>query len=422
LAAEVAKAAEEAAEAAKAAEARLAAEVAKAAELAAAVAKAAEAAKAAEEARAEVARAKAQEVEEQRRRERRPSFKKRKAVCKAQEQEARQKAQEEARREITTTVTFEGLDFEKVQEDGAMVAKLKQNVKQTFLQELPAGYTEEHLSVTLSKGSVKAKVYIIPMVGSDTSSLKAAVTANKDAVAQTMLQKVKYMLEGKDGTMFETGKTIHDLTAAATEPVEVPNAPESPKHTKEQEALGNDDSPVVVGYSGVGIEGSPESEGEYLVRFADGSYDHLALASLSPSKATEILNSFSEQLLETKKTYETNMAVLRSSSQGYLVSGGDSIEQLNLLNEAMVNQIDDIAQKEALIQQIMKDQSAALLDQINEITMRETRLRETLVVRLREARQEWAHSPGSQQMTSQLQQSAVIVEDVLRFSNSGPSF
>merc|ERR1712139_744942 len=122
-------------------------------------------------------------------------------------------------RTLSTTLTMEHLSFEKVNQNPAVRAELVSNIKQAFLDILPASYTAEHLQVILSAGSVKATVNIEPIAGSSTTELKSALQPKKDLLATAVVTKVKAMTQVE--TLLEAGKTKDSLTARATDFVEI---------------------------------------------------------------------------------------------------------------------------------------------------------------------------------------------------------
>jgi endoglucanase len=115
---------------------------------------------------------------------------------------------------VLTIVTISNIDFDKVQADPLAQQELERRVKQSFLTNLPTGYTEGSLTVTLSKGSVIAKVYLLPLLGIESASLKETLKSNKEALVSTMLLQVKTMPEISN--LLETDS---DLTVEATDPV-----------------------------------------------------------------------------------------------------------------------------------------------------------------------------------------------------------
>jgi len=131
---------------------------------------------------------------------------------------------------VSMTVAIKALDFAKVVGNVAVKNALIENIKQSYLASLPSSYTKDHIEITLSKGSVIAKVDIMPASGSDGAALKSTMDTTSSTVTQAVLAKVKEMPEVKSGTMLELGKGLADLTVTATTAVEV--AAVTPSTTK----------------------------------------------------------------------------------------------------------------------------------------------------------------------------------------------
>jgi len=115
-------------------------------------------------------------------------------------------------------VTIKNLDYDKVIANVTTVTKMKTDIKLAFLESLPTGYTEAHLTVTLSKGSVKAQVVITPLQGSDTAALRSIVQSEKAAVERAVITKVKAI--PNVAQLIEAGKTLKDLSVFASDVVE----------------------------------------------------------------------------------------------------------------------------------------------------------------------------------------------------------
>lgn len=122
---------------------------------------------------------------------------------------------------IRTVLTLQALDFDKVNSNAAVKAELITNIKKSFLEKLPQGYTEQHLSVTLSKGSVKAQVDITPISAVSSQTLQAAMVATSPEIESRTLEKVKAMPAVE--SMLESGKQISDLSVVVKQPPEDEN-------------------------------------------------------------------------------------------------------------------------------------------------------------------------------------------------------
>merc|ERR1712006_17800 len=107
-------------------------------------------------------------------------------------------------------LTMKGLGYDKLMADTDAVKELKKDLKTSVLGSLPTGYTEDHIAITFSKGSVKAKIDITPLSDSLAPTLKATVNHHKDSINKAALQKLKAM--PNVNTLLEDGKTAEDLT------------------------------------------------------------------------------------------------------------------------------------------------------------------------------------------------------------------
>lgn len=116
---------------------------------------------------------------------------------------------------VTTVVTLQGLDYDKVMADAAVKDGIIATVKSKFLANMP-GYKESDLTVTLSKGSVKATVEIVPIPGANGASLKAAVEQSKENVAAAIIADVKNM--ANVDAVLESGTTKDQIQASASSP------------------------------------------------------------------------------------------------------------------------------------------------------------------------------------------------------------
>jgi hypothetical protein len=91
------------------------------------------------------------------------------------------------------------------------MAKVKTDVTQTYLDQLPAGYTDNHVNVALSAGSVVATVVITPVTSSDANALQTTVQNAKSAVQNAVQTKMKSL--PNIATYLDAGKSVSDLTA-----------------------------------------------------------------------------------------------------------------------------------------------------------------------------------------------------------------
>jgi len=122
---------------------------------------------------------------------------------------------------VSVTVYMKGLDFAKVVGNAIVKNALIENIKQAYLASLPTGYTKDHIEITLSKGSVIAKVDITPSSGSDSAALQSTMATTASTVTKAVLSKVKEMDAVKNGSAMEFGKKAEDLTVTATTAVQV---------------------------------------------------------------------------------------------------------------------------------------------------------------------------------------------------------
>merc|ERR1711939_959548 len=100
--------------------------------------------------------------------------------------------------------------------DTVAKAQLKTDIKTAVLANL-TGYTADDITVTFSKGSVKATVEITPKAGSDAVTLKASVATSKSTMQSAVLQKVKDLPNVSN--FLESNMTVADLTITASDPV-----------------------------------------------------------------------------------------------------------------------------------------------------------------------------------------------------------
>jgi hypothetical protein len=91
------------------------------------------------------------------------------------------------------------------------MTQVKDDVTRSYLAQLPAGYTKNHVDVTLSAGSVVANVVITPLTTSTASVLETTVTSAKSAVQSAVVTKVKSL--PNINTYLNAGTSANDLTA-----------------------------------------------------------------------------------------------------------------------------------------------------------------------------------------------------------------
>jgi hypothetical protein len=80
---------------------------------------------------------------------------------------------------VSTELTIAAVNYTKLMENSTAVDELKMGIKTTFANKLGFFYTTDHFNVTLSSGSVKAKVDITPPAGKDASAVVNEVNAQK---------------------------------------------------------------------------------------------------------------------------------------------------------------------------------------------------------------------------------------------------
>lgn len=122
----------------------------------------------------------------------------------------------ETTEKVVTVVTLKGVDYDKVMADAAAKADIIAAVKKQFLARMK-GYLESDLTVTLSKGSVKAEVEIKPMPGANADIVKATVEKDKDTIAAAVATDVKNM--NNVDSVLEAGKSKDQIEASASSPV-----------------------------------------------------------------------------------------------------------------------------------------------------------------------------------------------------------
>jgi hypothetical protein len=123
------------------------------------------------------------------------------------------------RTRVKQRVTLKNMDFDKLEANPTLKTAIVTNVKQSYLSVLPEGYTENHIIVTLSKGSVIATVEIIPAEGVTTADLETSFT--DENVKTSLESKVLKNLQAVENVnnVMEEGKTAADLTATASAPI-----------------------------------------------------------------------------------------------------------------------------------------------------------------------------------------------------------
>lgn len=99
-----------------------------------------------------------------------------------------------------------------------------------------SGYTASDLLVTLSAGSVKATVTITPKTGDTADNVNAAITQEKDNIANDVLTDVKAMESVT--TILEDGATVDSLSASASSPVTSSGTSNGVSATTAQAAMG----------------------------------------------------------------------------------------------------------------------------------------------------------------------------------------
>jgi len=119
---------------------------------------------------------------------------------------------------VSTDITIKGLDFAKVDGDAAMKADVIALVKKQFLAKLP-GYVADDLTVTLSSGSVIAKVELVPMPGASAETLHTVMTKESTAIATAVGKDVQAMPDDKLTMILESGTSKDQITVTASAPV-----------------------------------------------------------------------------------------------------------------------------------------------------------------------------------------------------------
>lgn len=119
---------------------------------------------------------------------------------------------------VSTDITIKGLDFAKVDGDAAIKADVIALVKKQFLAKLP-GYVADDLTVTLSSGSVIAKVELVPMPGASTETLHTVMTKESTAIATEVGKDVQAMPDDKLTKILASGTSKDQITVTASAPV-----------------------------------------------------------------------------------------------------------------------------------------------------------------------------------------------------------
>lgn len=118
---------------------------------------------------------------------------------------------------VSTQITIKGLDFAKVDGDAAIKAEVVAMVKNQFLAKLP-GYVAADLTVTLSSGSVVAKVEVAPVPGASTETLLAVMKDDSAAMAAAIAVAVHALPDDKLAKMLEEGTTKDKIAVYASAP------------------------------------------------------------------------------------------------------------------------------------------------------------------------------------------------------------
>jgi hypothetical protein len=117
-------------------------------------------------------------------------------------------------KKVTTSFKIQNLDFAKVSKDQAVMTSIITTVKAKFASKMP-GYTPEDFAASLSAGSVKADVELIPVPGSnegDTSTATLNTMQNivdQDTVYNEIVADVK-TITGVSSTL-KDGQTLDSL-------------------------------------------------------------------------------------------------------------------------------------------------------------------------------------------------------------------
>jgi len=124
-----------------------------------------------------------------------------------------------AKKMVSMVLTMKGLGYDKLIADTDAVTALRKDLKTSVLANLPNGYTEDHIKITFSKGSVKATIDITPLSDSDAAILKTTVNDKKESINKAALQQLKAM--PNVNALLEDGKTAEDLTVTSTAAAEM---------------------------------------------------------------------------------------------------------------------------------------------------------------------------------------------------------
>lgn len=117
---------------------------------------------------------------------------------------------------VSMELTLKGLDYEKLKADTAATTTLKNDLKTGLLNNLPRGYTMNHIKVTLSSGSVKALLEVTPLSASNAATLKAAMSTKRAAIETAAVQTVMALPSAP--VYFQAGTTYGDLAVTSTSP------------------------------------------------------------------------------------------------------------------------------------------------------------------------------------------------------------
>jgi hypothetical protein len=111
---------------------------------------------------------------------------------------------------VRATVKIANLNFTALQANATAMAQVKDDVTQTYLDQLPTGYTKSHVHVTLTAGSVVATVVITPLASSNAAALQTTVQSAASAVQTGVQTKVQSL--PKIAEYVDSGKSVNDLT------------------------------------------------------------------------------------------------------------------------------------------------------------------------------------------------------------------
>jgi hypothetical protein len=115
---------------------------------------------------------------------------------------------------VSTELTITAVDYTKLMADSAAVDELVKGIKTAFVVKLGPGYTTNLFNVTLSSGSVKAKVDITPPKGKDSSAVVTEVNAKKAQIRDRVNAVTLAIPTISSLTM--DGKIVADIATATT--------------------------------------------------------------------------------------------------------------------------------------------------------------------------------------------------------------